>query len=612
MTFTELGIIDPIARAVEELGYTEPMPVQERVIPLLLGTPQDMVALAQTGTGKTAAYGLPILQSLTPKGKTIETLVLTPTRELCIQIADDLTQYSRYLPYMPPLAVYGGASIDQQIRHLRKHPKVLVATPGRMLDLIRRGEADLSSVRTVVLDEADIMLDMGFRDDLQEILSRIPDERHLLLFSATMSKGVKEIAAGYLRNPQEIQIGRSNQTNVNIKHRYCTVPAKHKYTALKRLVDFYPGVYGIVFCRTRAETKEIAEKLIQDGYNADALHGDLSQAQRDMVMNRFRIRNLQLLIATDVAARGLDVNNLTHVIHYGLPDDLEAYTHRSGRTARAGKTGYSIAICHLREKSRLRTIEKVTGATIERIPLPDGEAVCAKQLFSLADKIEQIDVEDLQDDPTETPAQGAKLRELLKLICAKLSWLDKEEIIRRVMLLEFNRLLNYYESAEEIDFDEPDQHKERPQRKERQTGGSKSEEGMTRLFINLGKRDSLFPNKLIELVNRCVPGRVDIGKIDLMQSFSFFDVEQARAKEVVECLSEYEVQGRRIAVSYADEPATNPRKRREKRSETSGHGRADARGDRGRGTDDTLESKSRKGDGKTGKDYGKGKPKSRR
>lgn len=544
MTFQEIGIIEPIIKAVQELGFSQPMPVQEAVIPHLLGESEDLIALAQTGTGKTAAYGLPLLQLLREGRKLPQTIVLTPTRELCVQVAQDLERFGKYLPFGAPLAIYGGASIEMQIKALKKNPPVIVATPGRMLDILRRKATSLKEVHTVVLDEADIMLDMGFRDDLEEILQQVDHREHLLLFSATMSAEIKKIAGEYLHAPKEIQIGERNVTNQNIKHQYCMVPAKHKYNALKRLVDFYPDVYGIVFCRTRAETKEVAEWLIRDGYNADALHGDLSQAQRDMVMNRFRIRNIQLLVATDVAARGLDVNDLTHVLHYGLPDDLESYTHRSGRTARAGKTGYSIAICHLREKSRIRSLEKNTQALFEVITLPSGQEICAKHLFHLADKIEQSDLGERNQD----------MSEILDQICAKLSWIDREELIRRVMMMEFDRLFAYYRSAQEIDLEEQQAPASRRGGKQRvrRTSSGVAEEGMTRLFINLGKRDRLFPNKLIELINKVIPGRIDIGKIDLMSNFSFFDVENERAQDVVEELSAYEVQGRQIIVDYAD------------------------------------------------------------
>ena len=561
MTFDELGVSAPICRAITELGYQQPMPVQEAVIPYLLGEPIDLIALAQTGTGKTAAFGLPLLQNVAksleevPATGTPRALVLCPTRELCLQIADDLTAYSKYLPSVRILPVYGGSSIEAQIRTLRRGVEVIVATPGRLIDLMERGAASLESISTVVLDEADEMLTMGFAESLQTILSQVPEERHLLLFSATMPKEISSIASSYMHKPKEIIVGTKNEGNKNIRHFYYVVSAKHKYLALKRIADYYPDIYGIIFCRTRKETQEIADQLIRDGYNADALHGELSQAQRDYVMQKFRIRNLQLLVATDVAARGLDVNDLTHVIHYGLPDDVENYTHRSGRTARAGKMGISIAICHSRERGRLKDIERISHATIERKHLPSGSEICQKQLFHLADRIERVEL-------TEDATLDAVLPELAR----KLDWIDREELVKRVMLLEFRRMLDYYESEEAIE--EADDKGRLPyegQEKKRDKRNAVAEEGMKRLFINFGKLDHMYPNKLIELVNKCVPGRVKIGKIDLLPRFAFFEVEEADAREVIESMSSYEVDGRRIAVDYADAVGAGGEGKKERR-----------------------------------------------
>ena len=551
MTFEELGVSAPICQAVRELGYEQPMPVQEAVIPYLLGAPIDLIALAQTGTGKTAAFGLPLLQNVERSLQaqpndgvaTPRALVLCPTRELCLQIADDLTAYSKYLPSVRILPVYGGSSIEAQIRTLRRGVEVIVATPGRLIDLMERGAASLDSIETVVLDEADEMLTMGFSESLQTILAEVPKERHLLLFSATMPREISSIAASYMHQPKEIIVGTKNEGNKNIRHYYYVVSARHKYLALKRIADYYPDIYGIIFCRTRRETQEIADQLIRDGYNADALHGELSQAQRDYVMQKFRIRNLQLLVATDVAARGLDVNDLTHVIHYGLPDDIESYTHRSGRTARAGKMGISIAICHSRERGRLRDIERISHTTIERKHLPTGQAICEKQLFHLADRIERVEL-------TEDTTLDTVLPELVR----KLDWIDREELVRRLMLLEHRRLLDYYESEETIEEadDKGRLSGEGKEGKKRDKRNAVAEEGMKRLFINFGKLDRMFPNKLIELINKCVPGRVKIGKIDLLPRFAFFEVEEADAQEVIRSMSSYEVDGRRIAVDYAD------------------------------------------------------------
>lgn len=574
MNFQQLGLSAPLIQAVEELGFQSPMPVQEAVIPHLLQQTGDLIALAQTGTGKTAAFGLPLLQLLAPSCKLPQAVILTPTRELCVQVAKDLTAYGKYSGHPATLAIYGGASIELQIRALRQQPTILVATPGRMLDILRRKATSLQQVHTVVLDEADVMLDMGFRDDLEEILSQVGHRERLLLFSATMNQEVRRIAETYLNAPSEIQIGAPNVANTNITHSYCAVPARHKYNALKRIVDFYPDIYGIVFCRTRSETKEVAEWLIRDGYNADALHGDLSQAQRDMVMHRFRSATVQLLVATDVAARGLDVNNLTHVLHYGLPDDIENYTHRSGRTARAGKTGASIAICHLRENSRIHRLQRATGATFLQINPPTGEEICAKQILHLADKLLQIHSKE------ESPEQ---IQQLLPPIVEKLSKLEKEELIRRIVTLEFSRLFAYYQSAQEIEVDDKRASAQASQRerlpKHRRESGGVIEEGMSRMFINLGKKDKLFPNRLIDFINRNVSGRVDIGKIDLFNTYSFFGVESERAAEVAEMLTGEEFNGREVIVDFASPEeqgiptVVRPRGTKKERKQTASKGR---------------------------------------
>ena len=591
MTFEELGLISPICQAVGELGYEQPMPVQETVIPYLLGEPIDLVALAQTGTGKTAAFGLPLLHKLagtSHHNNLPKALVLCPTRELCLQIADDLAEYSKHLPNVRILPVYGGSSIEAQIRVLKRGVEVIVATPGRLIDLMERGAAVLDEVQTVVLDEADEMLNMGFTESIERILSSVPSERHLLLFSATMPREVATIAKRYLNKPKEITIGNKNEGNANIKHVHYMVSAKHKYLALKRIADYYPNIYGIVFCRTRKETQEIADALIKDGYNADALHGELSQAQRDYVMQKFRIRALQILVATDVAARGLDVNDLTHVIHYGLPDDIASFTHRSGRTARAGKTGLSIAICHSRERGKLRDIEKIIGSKIERVAMPSGKDICEKQLFNLADRLERVDI-----------TEDATLEAIFPTIMHKLDWLDKEELLRRLMLMEFRRLLDYYEEVEDID-EVGDSSRERGE-SDKKKRTREAEEGMTRLFINFGKMDRMFPNKLIELINKCVPGRVAIGKIDLMARFSFFEVAEEDAADVVEALSQYEVDGRRIVVDYA-EKAGNEGRSSKKRSEGSKRRRderpRDRRSSAPRGEREREHKPKRKDDGK--------------
>lgn len=521
------------------MGYESPMPVQEEVIPFLLGEDNDVIVLAQTGTGKTAAYGLPILQKINVDLVQPQALVLCPTRELCLQIADDLNEYSKYISRLHVLPVYGGSSIESQIRSLKRGVHVVVATPGRLLDLMNRKTVDLNAVHNVIMDEADEMLNMGFSDSINAILAEVPPSRNMLLFSATMPQGIAAITKKYMNDPKEIVIGKKNEGNKNIRDIYFMVRAQDKYLALKRIADFYPNIYGIIFCRTRKETQEIADKLIQDGYNADSLHGELSQAQRDYVMQKFRLKNLQLLVATDVAARGLDVDDLTHVINYGLPDDIESYTHRRGRTGRAGKTGISISICHVREKGKIRDIERVINKKFEKGEMPTGNEICAKQLFNLVDQIEKVKVNE------------EEIAELMPQIYRKLEWLDKEDIIKRIVSLEFNRMIDYYKDADEIEtVDEKSSRKERAERRE---NGKRhqAEEGFVRFFINFGKTDRMNVNQLIELINRCVPGKVRIGRIDLMEKFSFFEVEEKEARRIEKSMNGYELEGRRISVEPA-------------------------------------------------------------
>ncbi|MDE5745852.1 MAG: DEAD/DEAH box helicase, partial [Paramuribaculum sp.] len=439
-TFEELGVRDDLRRAIEELGFENPMPVQEKVIPHLLNEDTDVVALAQTGTGKTAAFGLPVLQRIDPKINRPQALILSPTRELCLQIGSDLADFSKYMPAVKVLPVYGGSSIESQIRALKGGVQIIVATPGRLIDLIKRGVVDLSNVHTVVLDEADEMLNMGFLDSIDAILAHVPDERKMLMFSATMPDEIARIAKKYMHSPVEFVVGNRNEGSANVKHIYYMVNARDKYLALKRIADDSPNIYAIIFCRTRRDTQEIADKLIQDGYNADALHGDLSQQQRDIVMKKFRDRVITLLVATDVAARGLDVDDLTHVINYGLPDDTAVYTHRSGRTGRAGKTGVSVAIIHSREKGKLREIEKKIGKKFERKDVPTPEHIIEKQLYNLADRIEKVKVDD------------EEINKYMPGVSRKLSWLTQEDLLKRVLSLEFNRLLEYYRDAPSIDF----------------------------------------------------------------------------------------------------------------------------------------------------------------
>ena len=538
-TFEELGVSPEIRKAIEEMGYENPMPVQEEVIPYLLGENNDVVALAQTGTGKTAAFGLPLLQQIDVKNRVPQSLILCPTRELCLQIAGDLNDYSKYIDGLKVLPVYGGSSIDSQIRSLKRGVHIIVATPGRLLDLMERKTVSLSTVHNIVMDEADEMLNMGFTDSINAILADVPKERNTLLFSATMSPEIARISKNYLQNAKEITIGRKNESTSNVKHVAYTVQAKDKYAALKRIVDYYPQIYGIIFCRTRKETQEIADKLMQEGYNADSLHGELSQAQRDAVMQKFRIRNLQLLVATDVAARGLDVDDLTHVINYGLPDDTESYTHRSGRTGRAGKTGTSIAIINLREKGKLREIERITGKKFIAGEMPTGKQICEKQLIKVIDELEKVKVNE------------EEITDFMPEIYRKLEWLSKEDLIKRMVSHEFNRFLDYYRDREEIET--PTDIRERNTRDSRERGSRKAAPGFTRLFINLGKMDSFFPSELISLLNSNTRGRIELGRIDLMKNFSFFEVEEKEAQNVVKALNRANWNGRKVSVEVAGE-----------------------------------------------------------
>ena len=557
-TFEELGLAPNIVKAITEMGYESPMPVQEEVIPYLLGNGNEVIALAQTGTGKTAAFGLPILQQIQIHRLQPQAVVLCPTRELCLQIAGDLNDYSKYMAELKTLPVYGGSSIESQIRSLQRGVHVIVATPGRLIDLINRKTVDLQSVRNVILDEADEMLSMGFSESIDEILSHIPENRNMLLFSATMPAEIARITKKYMRAPHEIVIGRKNEGAKNVKHIYYMVNAKDRYLVLKRLADYHPNIYGIVFCRTKRETQEIADLLIRDGYNADSLHGDLSQAQRDYVMQKFRIRNIQLLVATDVAARGLDVDDLTHIIHYSLPDDAETYTHRSGRTGRVDKTGTSIAIINLKEKHKIKDIEKNILKSFEQGTIPSGKQICEKQLFSLIDQLEKVKVND------------EEIQDILPSIYRKLDWLDKEDIIKRLISHEFNRLIDYYQDADEIEVPQERIKKREKVERNRPAGnatGRSSEKGYARLFINLGKTDGVGPQSIIGLLNEHISGKkINVGKIDLMRNFSFFEVKETDKKRVIQNLDGAKAFGRKLAVEQAFEsPPENRKKKIEKK-----------------------------------------------
>lgn len=547
-TFEELGVSPEILKAIKEMGYENPMPVQEEVIPYLLGNGNDVVALAQTGTGKTAAFGLPLIQKIEVKKRVPQALILCPTRELCLQIAGDLNDYSKYIDGLKVLPVYGGSSIESQIRMLKAGVHIIVATPGRLIDLMERKVAKLETIADVVMDEADEMLNMGFTDSINAILEKVPEDRNTLMFSATMGPEISRIAKKYLHDAKEITIGTKNEGSKNVNHIAYLVHAKDKYAALKRIADYYPQIYGIIFCRTRKETQEIADKLIQDGYNADSLHGELSQAQRDLVMQKFRQRHLQLLVATDVAARGLDVNDLTHVINYGLPDDIESYTHRSGRTGRAGKTGISIAIINLREKGKMREIERIINKKFIMGEMPSGKQICEQQLIKLIDDIEKVKVND------------EEIESFLPGIYRKLEWLSKEDLIKRVVSMEFNRFLEYYSNAPEIETPSMNDRRSEREPKGRKDHGSarekterKAEKGYTRLFLNVGKTDGFYANQIIELINRNMKKqRTTIGRIDLMQNFSFFEVAENQAQDVIKALNKVNLNGgRKIVVEVA-------------------------------------------------------------
>ena len=584
-TFEELGVSEEIRHAIEELGFENPMPVQEEVIPYLLGNRNDVIALAQTGTGKTAAFGIPVLQKLDPKSRETQALVLSPTRELCLQIADDLKDFSKHMKGVNIVAVYGGTSIENQIRSLRHGAQIIVATPGRLIDLMHRGKANLENVNNVVLDEADEMLNMGFADSINEIFEGVPEDRNTLLFSATMSKEIEKIAKSYLREYKEIVVGSRNEGAENVNHIYYLVNAKDKYLALKRIVDFNPKIFGIIFCRTKLETQEIADKLIHDGYNAESLHGDLSQQQRDLTMQKFRQHLTQLLVATDVAARGLDVDDLTHVINFGLPDDIESYTHRSGRTGRAGKKGTSISIIHTREKHKMRAIEKEIGKAFVEGEIPSAKEICKKQLYKVMDQIVKTDVNDEEIDP------------FMKDIKRYFEFVDKEELIKKIVSMEFGKFLAYYADAPEIE--KPTSKSARQERKgerggqrgergDRKRGARKAESGYRRLFINLGKADGFYPGEVMQYINKHVEGRQEVGHIDLLSKFSYIEVPEKDAAKVMRALDGTVYKGREVRCNDADE---------------KGHGRkSEAKGSEGK------RERSRKAEPRNGTE----KPKKRR
>ncbi len=567
--FKEMGLSTEIQLAIEELGFEKPTPIQEKTIPFLLENVQDMVALAQTGTGKTAAFGLPIIEQIDVAQRSIQALVLSPTRELAMQIAKDLKNYSKNTKGLKIAVVYGGSDIRQQIKELDRGPQVVVGTPGRTLDLIKRKKLRVNEIKWVVLDEADEMLSMGFKDDLDAILENSPEEKQTLLFSATMPKEIVAISKKYMTDIFEISVGKRNTGAENVEHNYYLVHAKDRYMALKRVADVNPNIYGIIFCRTRAETKDVADKLMQDGYNADALHGDLSQAQRDHVMARFRGKHLQMLVATDVAARGLDVNDLTHVINYNLPDDPEVYIHRSGRTGRAGKKGISVTLIHMREKGKLKQVERTVNKPFVKKEVPSGKVICEKQLFSLIDRVEKVEVNNEQ------------IGEFMPVIYKKLAWLEREELIKHFVSVEFNRFLEYYENAPDINVDEANYNERDSRRGGRDRGrsrdrndrgrrdrGGRNDRGrrdqggrdrggrggyeFSRFFFNMGKKNGISKRTIIDLINQNMPGKsVEIGNIEVLKGFSFFEIDKRYERELISAFKNASFKGQRIGIEVA-------------------------------------------------------------
>lgn len=559
MTFNEMGLAEEVLRAITEMGFEKPTPIQEKTLPQILESTNDLVALAQTGTGKTAAFGLPIIQKTNLKAKEVQTLILCPTRELGLQITKDLKNFTKYVKGFNVVPVYGGAAIYNQIKDLKKGAHVVVGTPGRTLDLIKRGALKLENIKWLILDEADEMLNMGFKDDLDAILAGASEERQTLLFSATMPKDIERIAKNYMSNPDKISVGKRNAGAENVIHQYYVVNARDRYEALKRLADVNPDIYGIVFCRTRAETKDVADKLMQDGYNADALHGDLSQAQRDFVMNRFRSKHLQMLVATDVAARGIDVTDLTHVINYNLPDDPEVYVHRSGRTGRAGKKGISLAIVHSRELNKIRTLESMTRKKFEKSLVPTGDAICEKQLFNLVDIVEKVEVDNQQ------------IGQYLPDIISKLEHLDRDELIKHFVSVEFNRFLAYYKNAKDLNIaggrergDRSDRRNDRNDRGERgDRGGRGSNVKFSRFHINVGSKHNVNAAHLLGMINEVTPGsKIEIGKIDILRNFSFFDADGSFEKEILNGFSGVEMKDVELNVTLSQsKPGSDNRER---------------------------------------------------
>ncbi len=585
--FTDFGLNPALLRAVKELGFENPMPIQEQTIPVLLEKDTDFVGLAQTGTGKTAAFGLPLLNKIDASQRCVQALILCPTRELCMQITRDLRNYAKYLPEILIVPVYGGASIEAQFKDLAKKPQIIVATPGRLRDMIRRNRVDFTNVKTMILDEADEMLNMGFQEEVDDILQYMPKERNTMLFSATMPKEVEAILKNYMTDPVQVAVGERNSGTANVDHIYYMMAAKDRYSVLKRIIDYTPAIYGIIFCRTKLETQEIADNLIQDGYNAAALHGDLSQGMRDNVMDHFRKRSLQLLVATDVAARGIDVKELTHIINYNLPDDLETYVHRSGRTGRADKRGICISLINLREKSKIKRIEKMIDRPFEKGIIPTGKEVCEKQLFNHIDRIEHVNI------------NSEEIDDYLPVVFRKLEWMSREELITRMVALNFNRFLEYYKDAVDLNVSDRDEKKDKKERKEKR---EHQDETMKRLYFGMGKNDHILPQKIIGKINDVTRTKnIPIGRIDLFNDFSYVDVDESYVDLILDCFADPHNNPRGIVVEVAREQPdrTASRERPERKERRDRDDRKERRDrddyrDRRDRDDDYREKKSKK------------------
>ncbi|MGN6164714.1 MAG: DEAD/DEAH box helicase [Flavisolibacter sp.] len=551
-TFEELGLQENLLKSVGELGFTQPTPIQEKAIPVLLSGTKDLIGLAQTGTGKTAAFGLPLLQLINVKEKYPQALIICPTRELCLQIVNETEQFKKHLPGVHVVAVYGGSSISMQIRDIRRGVQIIVATPGRLIDLIERKAINLEEIKYVVLDEADEMLNMGFQDDIEFILQNTPQRDSTWLFSATMPPEIRKVSKKYMQSPVEITVGKMNTANKNIDHQYFVTTAHHRYEALKRLIDFNPGIYGIIFTRTKADAQEIAEKLTREGYDIDALHGDLTQQQRNKVMDEFRDKTLQLLIATDVAARGIDVQGITHVINYELPDDVEVYTHRSGRTGRAGKTGVCMSIVHSREIGRIRQIERMVQVPFHKLEIPSGKDVCRRQFFYFMDKLLQADI------------SHGDYETYLPMLQEKFADVSKDEVLKRVAALEFDRFLKYYENAEDLNARERREERrgqsadgrgdrfgdKRRDTRGREFGGNRNS---TRLFVNLGTKDGFYKASFLQFILDMSDLNKDVlGRIDMKEMNSWIEIDKNAAGKMIESIDGKKYKGRRLRMNEAD------------------------------------------------------------